>query len=133
MKLSDVQNILAKSSQDDWIVDDESGSFTYKDDLNLHIQRSDYDSYRDFDEPWATSHFDPKATAVEYVVKYGSSFVEKHTLVSVDGHRATLPIPRAINDLRVGATEVNFAKIVNIGDKVDDYLQKSGLKVVDND
>lgn len=133
MKLSDVEKILAKSSQDDWIVDDESGSFTYKDDLNLHIQRADYSSFREFNEPWATSHPDPKAVAVEYIVKYGSSFVDKHTLVSIDGHRATLPMPKSVNDLRVDASDVNFAKIVNIGDRVDEYLERSKLKVDDSE
>lgn len=133
MKLNDVKEILATSSQDDWIIDDESGSFTYKNDLNLHIERADYDSYREFKEPWATSHPDPHAVAVEYVVKYGSSFVDKHTLVSVDGHRATLPMPKSINDLRVRASEVNFAKIVNIGDRVEEYLGRAQLRVDDNE
>lgn len=133
MKLDDVKEILAKSSQDDWIVDDESGSFTYKNDLNLHIDRSDYESYREFNEPWATSHPDKHAVAVEYVVKYGSSFVDKKMLVSVDGHRATLPLPKSMDDLRVKSSDVNFAKIVDIGDRVDEYLQRSRIEVDDNE
>src|SRR5690554_7441784 len=104
MKLDDVKKILSTSTKDEWIVDDESGSFTYKNDLNLHIERADYETYREFDEPWAKSHPDPKAVAVDYVVKYGSSFVDKHTLVSVDGHRATLPMPKSMDDLRVDKT-----------------------------
>lgn len=133
MKLDDVKEILAKSSQDDWIVDDESGSFTYKNDLNLHIDRSDYESYREFNEPWATSHPDKHAVAVEYVVKYGSSFVDKKMLVSVDGHRATLPLPKSMDDLRVKSSDVNFAKIVDIGDRVDEYLKRSRIEVDDNE
>lgn len=133
MNLNDVKKILAHSSQEDWIVDDESGSFTYKNDLNLHIDRADYESYREFNEPWATSHPDKHAVAVEYVVKYGSSFVEKKMLVSVDGHRATLPLPKSVDDLRVKASDVNFAKIVDIGDRVDEYLERSRLKVEDNE
>lgn len=129
MKFNDVKKILAESSQDEWIVDDESGSFTYKDDLNLHIKRAEYDSCREFNEPWATSHPDPHAEAVEYVVKYGSSFVEKRTLVSVDGHRATLPMPKSKTDLRVSAADVNFAKIINIGDRVDEYLGRSQIEI----
>lgn len=129
MKLNEVEEILASSSQDDWIVDDESGSFTYKEDLNLHIERDDYDNYRSFNEPWAVQHPDSAAMAVEYTVKYGNSFVEKHTLVSVDGHRATLPMPKSINELQVKKEDVNFAKIVNIGDRVDEYIQRSGLDV----
>lgn len=133
MKLDDVKDILATSSQEDWIIDDESGSFTYKNDLNLHIERAEYDTYREFDETWATSHPDKHAVAVEYVVKYGTSFVDKKILVSVDGHRATLPLPKSINDLSVKASDVNFAKIVNIGDQVDEYLKRSRLQVEDNE
>lgn len=133
MKLTKVKEILTKSSQDDWIVDDETGSFTYKDDLNLHIQRAEYDSYREFNESWATSHPDPHAVVVEYVVKYGTSFVDKHMLVSVDGHRATLPMPKSENDLRVNSSNVNFAKIVNIGDRVDEYIERSKIRVDDNE
>jgi hypothetical protein len=129
MKLIEVKNILANSSQEDWIVDDESGSFTYKEDLNLHISRADFDSYREFNEPWAISHPDPHAVAVEYVVKYGSSFVDKHTLISVDGHRATLPMPKSANDLHVSKSDVNFAKIVDIGNRIDEYLNRSQIKV----
>lgn len=129
MKLDDVKEILAKSTQDDWVINDETGSFTYKNDLNLHIERADYETFREFNEPWATSHPDPNAVAVEYVVKYGASFVEKHTLVSVDGHRATLPMPKSINDLRVSSSDANFARIVNIGDRVDEYLNRSQIRV----
>lgn len=129
MKLDDVKKILANSTQDEWIIDDESGSFTYKDDLNLHIERADFETYREFNEPWAKAYPDPNAVAVEYVVKYGYSFVEKHTLVSVDGHRATLPMPKSINDLQVSSSEVNFARIVNVGNRVDEYLKRSNIRI----
>lgn len=133
MRLDDVKSILATSSQEDWIIDDESGSFTFKNDLNLRIERAEYDSFRDFNEPWATSHPDKHAVAVDYVVKYGSSFVDKKMLVSVDGHRATLPLPKSINNLCVKASDVNFAKIVNIGDTVDDYLKRSNIRIESDD
>lgn len=127
MKFDDVKAILANTNKEEWIVDDESGSFTYKDDLNLRIERIDTD--RDFKEPWATCHADPSAETVEYIVKYGSSFVEKRTLVSVDGHRATLPIPKSSSDLRVKPCAANFARIVNIGvgNSVDEYLDRSRI------
>lgn len=133
MKLEQVKRILSESNQDDWIIDDESGSFTYKDDLNLHIERATYETYRDFNEAWATSHPDPKAVAVEYTVKYGSSFVDKKTLVSVDGHRATLPMPKSATDLHVKKSDVNFAKIVDVGGNVDEYLNRARLLEDSND
>lgn len=129
MNLEGVQKILATSSQDEWIVDDESGSFTYKNDLNLRIERADFDTYRSFNEPWATNHPDSSAKAEDFTVKYGASFVDKHTLVSVDGHRATLPMPESASSEYVSKEDVNFAKIVDIGGRVDEYLERSKLKV----
>ena len=133
MKLNDVQKILATSSQNDWIIDDETGSYTYKNVLNLRIERADYDNYENFDEPWATSHPDSSAKSVDYTVKYGSSFVERHKLVSVDGHRATLPMPKSRDELIVKPQEVNFASIVDTGgqDKVEEYLRRSQISVAD--
>lgn len=130
MKLDDVKKILATSTKDEWISDDKSGSFTYKNDLNLHIERADHE--RGFDESWATSHSDPHAVAVEFVVMYGSSFVTRQTLVSVDGRRATLPMPKSMDVLEVSASKVNFARIVDYGagSNVDDYLQRSDIKIV---
>ena len=133
MNLEEVKKILATSSQDEWVVDDESGSFTYKNDLNLRIERADFDTYRPFNEPWATKHPDSSAKAEDYTVKYGASFVDKHTLVSVDGHRAILPMPKSPNSEYVSKDEMNFAKIVDIGGRVDEYLERSNLKVEDHE
>lgn len=129
MNADEVTKILAQSTQEDWIVDDETGSFTYKNDLDLHIKRADYDDYNSFNEHWAVRHPDSNACSVEYTVSYGSSFVDRKTLVSVDGHRATLPMPVSATDLNVSSADVNFAKIVDIGDRVDEYIQRSGLTI----
>jgi len=129
VKLEDVQKILATSSQEEWIVDDESGSFTYKNDLNLRIERADFDTFRSFNESWATNHPDSSAKAEDFTVKYGASFVDKHTLVSVDGHRAVLPMPESPDSQFVSKDDVNFAKIVDVGGKVEEYLERSKLKV----
>ncbi len=66
---------------------------------------------------------------MEYTFNYGSSFVDMKTLVCVDGDRATLPMPGSATDLNVKSSDVNFAKIVDIADSVDEYIQRAGLKV----
>lgn len=129
MNFDDVKKVLAESSQDDWIVDDESGSFTYKKDLNLHIERAPFETFRDFNEGWATSHPDSHAVSIEFTVKYGTSFVDKKTLVSVDGHRATLPMPTSAKDLSVTPSDVNFAKIVDVSSSVDEYIKRSKIQI----
>ena len=64
-------------------------------------------------------------------MKYRDAVVRRESLISVDGHRAELPMPKSETDLRVLENEVNFAKIVITGgDRVDEYLGRSGLHVV---
>ena len=131
MTSEEIKNILATSTQDKWTIDDESGTFSYKDDSNLQIIGTPYEDQIDFYEKWANSHPDTSAKRVDYVVKYRDAVVERQTLISVDGHRAELPMPRSETGLRVLASEVNFAKIVFSGaDRIDEYLNRSGLHVV---
>ena len=129
MTQKEVTDILATSSQNEWIVDDETGSFTYKDDLNLRIERAEYDKSNSFNEDWATGHPDSKAEKVNYTVKYASSFVARETLVSVDGGRATLPMPDVKTKKIVSSDDMNFAKIVDVSDRTDEYIERSGLTV----
>lgn len=130
MTKHEVDKILETTTQDEWIVDDYSGSFTFKNDLNLRIERAEFDTYEDFYEKWATSHPDKNAKSIMYTVFYNNSTVIRKMLVSVDGHRATLPLPKSPTELHVTKADVNFAKIVNILDTVDDYLDRSGLSVI---
>lgn len=132
MKKSEVDEILANSSQDEWIVDDQTGNFTYKKDLNLRIERDSFEDYEEFDEPWAKEHPNSNAQSVNYVVKYNQSFVDRKMLVSVDGHRATLPMPKSRDDLIVREKDVNFAEIVNIGNRLGEYLRRSEIEIVPN-
>lgn len=129
MNQKKVNDILANSAQDEWIVDDETGSFTYKEDLNLRIEREPYDLRRNFNEEWATKHPDTEAKTVNYTIKYGSSFVARETLVSVDGGRAILPMPDVETKKNVSQEDMNFTRIVDINGKADEYLKKSGLKI----
>jgi hypothetical protein len=130
MTKNEVDKILSNSTQEQWIKDDETGSFTYKDDLSLRIQRANYETYEDFNEDWATNHPDKIAKSIIYTVYYNNSFIERKMLISLDGHRAALPLPRSAKDLTVTRNDVNFAKIVNINNTVDEYLRRSGISII---
>lgn len=129
MKLTDVERILSSSSQEDWIIDDDTGSFTYKNDLNLRIERQDYALTLPFNETWATNHPDPEARKVNYTVKYNNSFVTRETLVSIDGGRATLPMPDVKTKKVISKEDFNFANIVNINGNIGKYIKASSLQV----
>lgn len=127
MEYDEVEKILNTSEKKDWIANDELGTFTYKKDLNLRIERSSDD--RIFTESWATNFPDKNARAIDYKVFYNNSFVDEKMLVSVDGARATLPLPKSPDDLTVTKSKVNFAKIVDTGNQFEEYLKRSELKI----
>ena len=130
MTYDELMQMVYGSTKDDWVFSDERGIYTFKKDLNVHIHRKDID--HDFDkftgEEWATKHPDPTAYRVTYEIYYGSSFVAEVLLVSVDGHRATLPLPD-LNTMKVTQEDYKFAKIVDQLDTLDEYMKRSGLEV----
>ncbi len=131
MNYNNLKKILMNSERDDWLFNDQRGGvFSYKEDLHLRIVRNDID--HDIDqfegEDWANQHPDPRAYRVTYEVYYGSTFVEDHLLVTVDGFRATLPLPK-IGTNKVSSDRYNFAKLVDDADTLDDYMRRANLEV----
>lgn len=126
MKFDDVERIIRVSKSDDWISCEDKGSFTFREDLALRIQRRDIDFNSIFDEPWAKCHANTNAHKVIYDVFYNNSFVKTVTLVSVDGGRATIPMPEMFNFKTIMADDYHFAKIVS-PERLDEYIQRSGL------
>lgn len=124
MTYDEIMNILAEGDTDAWITI-EGGHCTYKEDPLLTIVHSE-DS-RDFNESWATKHPDSKAVTSEYEVRYGGSVICRKVLVSVDGGRATLPMP-IIKTQVIARKDYNFAKIVAPSD-LDEYIKQSNLSV----
>ena len=115
MTYDEIMNILAEGDTDAWITIEE-GHCTYKEDPLLTIVHS-----------WATKHPDSKAVTSEYEVRYGGSVICRKVLVSVDGGRATLPMP-IIKTQVIARKDYNFAKIVAPSD-LDEYIKRSNLSV----
>ncbi len=86
----------------------------------MHIKRAEYNSYNSVNQPWDVCHPDKNACSVEYTINYGTSFVDRKTLGSVAGHRATQPMPASATELNVKSSDENFAKIVDMGDSGDE-------------
>ena len=130
MTYDELIGIVYGSAKEDWIFTDERGIYTYKRDLNIRIHRKDIN--HDFDrfsgEDWATKHPDPTAYRVTYEIYYAASFVEEVLMVSVDGYRATLPLPDR-NTLKVSRKDYQFAGIVDQLNTLDEYMRRSGLDV----
>lgn len=126
MTYDEIMNVLAEGNTDAWVTIEE-GHCTYKDDPLLTIVPSDKSC--GFSEKWAIEHPDRNAVTAEYEVLYGGSLICHKTLVSVDGGRATLPMPLR-NTTTIPRSEYNFARIVSL-DRLDEYIQRSNLTVED--
>lgn len=130
MDYSKLLDLIDESDKDGWLFNDKRGIYTLKIDVNLRIERREIDLSGDrfSGEAWADGHADPKAYRVTYEIYYGSSFIVEKLLVSVDGHRATLPFPQ-INSHKITQKNYHFAQIVDQLDTLDDYMDRAGLKV----
>ena len=122
MTLDDVHNIISKGSAQDWIIDEQTGAFTYKNDLSLRIEREKNETL--FQEPWTDRHPNAKAYRVDFTVYYGNSFVCRKTLVQVDGGRGMVPIPDRQTYSTVEKEDYDFARIVAY-DSIDEYMKRS--------
>ena len=134
MKYTELESILDNSTKIDWISNDETGDFTYKNDVNLRIERRNVD--REYKMGWSDNLPDPSTALYEYVVKYNNSYIKTYLLVSVDGARVTLPVPTRLPNselLYVEKRKVNFSKIVDMGvnDLVNEYIYRCKFTVVD--
>ena len=130
MEYAKLLEIIRESDKEEWLFNDERGVYTYKGDLNIRIERRDSDLKSDkfTGEDWATNHPDPNAYRVIYELYYGSSFIKEKLLVSVDGHRATLPLPD-IKTREVDPEDYHFAEIVDQLDTLSEYMERSGLRL----
>jgi hypothetical protein len=113
MTYDELLNLLVSSSREDWLHDDDHGIFTLRTDLDVTIRevRTERERRR-FEEQWAKEFADPVAYHESYELWFRSSFVKAYTFVSVDG-RASLPLPKAPDDLTITREQYAIANIVN--------------------
>jgi hypothetical protein len=129
MQYSQIMNILATSNRDDWFFHVENSVYTYKDDVNLRIEQGEIDFNNKFvGEDWATKHPDSSAHKVKFNVFYNASLIADYTLVSVDGCRATLPMPK-LGTTIVSKFDYHFASLVEEPDTLNEYMGRARLTV----
>ena len=127
MTFDEALKALFESNPGDWLFDDPKGTYTYKHDLLLRIDRANRDDC--FNEEWATGFPDPCAKRVSFEVFYGPSFICRQILVAVDGYRAYLPMPK-VNTKLIDQNAYRFARIVaNHNDDLDKYIAQAKLRV----
>lgn len=131
-------HILRSNPKSDWHSNSLSwkSTVTYRKNVNLRVEIN-YDEdgiqQKNFAEPWANCFPDKSATGYWCYVYFGLSHIERTILVSVDGGRVMLPIPRKTdargNYVVVEPFDYKMAEIFDTSDLLYQYFQRSGLKL----
>ena len=108
----------------------------FKANPDITVHRQTYDPPTDqFHEDWSSSFPDPVAYRAIHEVKYRNTMVHEEFLVSVDGHRMYIPLPKSPMALHIRQSQYEFGRFVNNfnpwGDRYDEYLQRAGISVAD--
>lgn len=127
-----INQILSTSSPSEWLRDEATGTFIYRPDNNLRIERAPDNNWQEFNENWVPQFRSPNTKLIEYTVKYQNNIITHKSLVLLNG-MANIPIPFSPADLRVNAGDVNFAKIVTTDPHdslVDNWLRNCNFTIV---
>lgn len=134
MLYSEIVRLITDSNvSNDWAgVSNGSLSIRYLlNDVNIRIECSHEGQdiqNENFQEPWANKHPNPRAVGYFYNLYYSSTLLRRIILVSVDGGRSNLPIPRANTSL-VDPFDYKIAEIFDITNSLQQYMQRSGLSL----
>ena len=137
--LSYISNTIRDSDpQEEWekVSTEISSIAVSKRDVNLRLVMNYLDEGKqcdDFQEEWANRHPDRHATGYWCDTFYGATHVARNILVSVDGGRAILPLPRQ-RGIEGKITEVlpldyRIAQIFDSLGSLDEYMVRSRLSL----
>ena len=130
------RHIFKSNSKSDWHVNSLAwkSTATYKNDVNLRIEinyEEEGIQQRNFVESWANCFPDKDATGYWCDIYFGFSRIERTVLVSVDGGRAMLPMPKKADENGKYAVVDPFyykmAEIFDTSDSLYQYFQNSRL------
>lgn len=131
------QSILLSNPREDWerVSTNISSIAVNKRDVNLRLEINFLEEKQceDFKEHWANRHPDAHATGYWCDIYYSSTHVSRNILVSIDGGRAMLPIPRQ-KGIDGKLTEIlpydyRIAQIFDSIGTLDEYIIRSGLTI----
>lgn len=129
---SDVRELISGTDSDDWIQFNSMGTWTFREDVDLRIENHEQLESR-FTAPW-THQIQSRCQSHGYLVYYGGSPVEYHTVVGVDDFRAYVPMPRdptgPNQPYTITPYQATIGRIVT-GDAqtFDAYLNRTGIEV----
>lgn len=129
MDTKQIKEIINNSDKNDWDFNEEHQIYTYKKDVSLTIRKKDLDTNSDkfSSEKWATEFPDSSAYRLTFEIFY-DTLVDSKILISVDGNRAILPLPKP-KTMQVNKEDYNFARIVDQYSSLSDYMKRADFKI----
>ena len=123
---------MTDSTPDDWDVnfsqDAEIAVFKKNPALRIETRHTnEFVHNYDFYEKWANKFPDPHATSYYYHLFLGTTRLKEFILVSVDGGRALLPLPKYTMDLSVEPLSYKIALIFDQFGSCDESMKRAGL------
>jgi len=133
MTLEKIIKIVSESIKEDWNVkSDDNSDFAYfkKNPLIRIVSNHNTNLINsNFHENWVDNFLDKTASMWHYELFYSDSKLETYYLISVDGARGLLPLPKSSKDLKVKPIQYKIAKIFDRFDKLDFYLGQAGISI----
>lgn len=138
MTYEEVEKILTESRKEDWLQFSGYGTYVYKLDLNLRIQRkfsSNHGSYPFCDTPLDEVFGKGNIFWNEYIGYYNNSLLIISTLLQITKNKNRdfiAIIPRPETETTCLKIDANMARIIDEYDETDKYIEKAGLVIVEN-
>jgi len=128
-----LQFIQTTDARGDWVkIDNEWAEEAFlKEDPRLRV-RTRFDDVGkhndDFRDEWVNKFPNKRARSYWYELLNDGALIERFILVSVDGARAELPLPK-LDNLQVKKLDYKIAEIFDSTNTLSDYMDMAGLSV----
>ena len=129
MTFDEIVSILRDSSNNDWLRFREEGACTYKDDLNLRIQRNNKNCFTpNNDKDFNSLFINGAVSKCEYIIYYGNSMIKKIKLFSI-GCDSVIPCYK--KGAEVPLIDANIARIVDENNQAHKYMKIAQYKIIE--
>ncbi len=123
-----IKKVRESDAKTDWSKNNRENERFLNENVNIRLEIDEV-HHSDFQEPWANKYPDPKAYSTYYTLYYNSTALQRFILVSVDGTRARLPLPKSQDDLVVDPLSYKVAQIFDEKEKLDEYMKQSEISI----
>lgn len=113
----------------EWDLNENKCTCILKNNPRIRILWDDHDEKQEYNESWATKNPDKRAYIRDYVVMNDEEEIERFSLVSVDGYRAEIPLPKVGTNI-IKRKHYYLARLFNTSIKtLHMYIITSGLVI----